>query len=498
MSVRSDTAVKEEYENRDNEAKKSRCPERGYVEQSEPEDDRATTSRESPSPCSHGKVRCSAQERKSRSRQKKRLPPKLMHPYSTPSSPPCLRPLVIPTVPTAPLETAPEKWLLHYRRLKKAGFTVRELKGHHDIVWSVALDGNVLVSASRDTTLRVWNAQSGQELCSLRGHTSSVNAALLLSAEQTRVLSSRLGCPAAHRIAVSGSSDCYLNLWLALRGELLKSMYTYNPISTLAVLNEDCLIVVGTEGGKIEVWDVVQAVVVSSVIGHEGSIAALWVDGPTTIVTGSSDRSLKVWQFLSGELCAVQVIGDCVPHGHHIRSLATDGYRIFVGADSSNLKVINWSSGRIDRLRNHPQEQGSTQAVFIKAGLVLASSCDLDTGCSAVNMRMLPGGDYVGTLRREGQGKAFALASDIVEDITLRIVTGGIGLSVWDWTPQDKPGDHPVVFLEALAECASGSTSGSTSAESDHEEDKLTGSPERRLLPFQESRSWFSQWCSIM
>lgn len=74
---------------------------------------------------------------------------------------------------------------------------------------------------SRDTTLRVWNAQSGQELCSLRGHTSSVNAALLLSAEQTRVLSSRLGCPAAHRIAVSGSSDCYLNLWLALQGTLV-------------------------------------------------------------------------------------------------------------------------------------------------------------------------------------------------------------------------------------------------------------------------------------
>ena len=47
------------------------------------------------------------------------------------------------------------------------------LKGHTDRVTSVAFspDGKRIVSGSDDKTVKVWDARQGQELLSLKGHT---------------------------------------------------------------------------------------------------------------------------------------------------------------------------------------------------------------------------------------------------------------------------------------------------------------------------------------
>ena len=50
------------------------------------------------------------------------------------------------------------------------------LKGHTDGVMSVAFspDGKRLASASEDQTVKVWDAATGQELLTLKGHTGRV------------------------------------------------------------------------------------------------------------------------------------------------------------------------------------------------------------------------------------------------------------------------------------------------------------------------------------
>ena len=50
------------------------------------------------------------------------------------------------------------------------------LKGHTDAVMSVAFspDGKRLASASGDQTVKVWDATSGQETLTLKGHTDAV------------------------------------------------------------------------------------------------------------------------------------------------------------------------------------------------------------------------------------------------------------------------------------------------------------------------------------
>ena len=57
------------------------------------------------------------------------------------------------------------------------GEQVRELQGHSEGATSVAFstDGSRIVSDSRDSSVRVWDAKTSEQLRDLQGHTSGVN-----------------------------------------------------------------------------------------------------------------------------------------------------------------------------------------------------------------------------------------------------------------------------------------------------------------------------------
>jgi WD40 repeat protein len=74
------------------------------------------------------------------------------------------------------------------------------LKGHSDIVNSVSFspDGKRIVSGSDDDTLKVWDAQTGQQTLTLKGHSDSVMSVSFI--------------PDGKRIA-SGSHDKTVKIW---------------------------------------------------------------------------------------------------------------------------------------------------------------------------------------------------------------------------------------------------------------------------------------------
>ena len=81
------------------------------------------------------------------------------------------------------------------------------LKGHTGSVYSVAFspDGRRIVSGSQDGTLKVWDAETGQETLTLKGHTGAGVTSVAFSPDGRRI--------------VSGSNDMTLKVWDAATGQ---------------------------------------------------------------------------------------------------------------------------------------------------------------------------------------------------------------------------------------------------------------------------------------
>ena len=72
------------------------------------------------------------------------------------------------------------------------GRELRTLTGHSDTVWAVAVsgDGQRVVSASYDGTVKVWDLASGRELRTLTGHSLPVTAVAVTGDGQRAVSAS--------------------------------------------------------------------------------------------------------------------------------------------------------------------------------------------------------------------------------------------------------------------------------------------------------------------
>ena len=94
-----------------------------------------------------------------------------------------------------------------------SGKETRSLKGHKGVVSSVAFspDSKKIVSGGWDCTMKVWDASSGQEMLTLKGHT------------QLRRYAGRIQCVAKFspdgKNIVSCSDDKTLKVWDATSGQ---------------------------------------------------------------------------------------------------------------------------------------------------------------------------------------------------------------------------------------------------------------------------------------
>ncbi len=167
---------------------------------------------------------------------------------------------------------------------------VRTLTGHTDRVYgcAVSADGQVVVSASSDFTLKVWDVSSGQERATLEGHTGAVN-----------------GCAvsADGRVVVSTSNDGTLKVWDASSGHERATLEGHtNWVNGCAVSADGRVVVSASSDFTLKVWDVSSGQERTTFEGHTGEVrgCAMSVDGQV-MVSASNDGTLKIWDASSGQ-----------------------------------------------------------------------------------------------------------------------------------------------------------------------------------------------------
>ncbi|XP_006821974.1 uncharacterized protein LOC102802941 [Saccoglossus kowalevskii] len=327
---------------------------------------------------------------------------------------------------------------------RSSKFTVRQLEGHNDLICAVDCDESVIVTGSRDTMVKIWDGDIGCELRSLGGHTGTVTGVRLLKQDESGRLAPRLEVDKTHQIAISCSLDCSIKLWNLTTGEMIKSIYTFNPLLCISYLPEDYLIASGSDGGKIELWNIIDGTSLHSEIAYDAEVTDMQLCSKNCIVSSSADGLLKVWQLRGYQLSLVFVSEDVSSSTssiitlRKIHCLAAHQDVIFYGDNGVNVKVLQWKTANLHKLRNHLDDFGSTDAMYIQNDVMVCSGFDLDHGHGYINVWTIPGEHYLGTLNDKSTSHIYAISSTKTKIGTYRIITGGNELKLWDQIHQNS------------------------------------------------------------
>ncbi|WP_437595010.1 nSTAND1 domain-containing NTPase [Sorangium sp. So ce1000] len=158
------------------------------------------------------------------------------------------------------------------------------LRGHKEEVWSAVFspDGKRIVTASFDRTARVWNADGTGEPVVLRGHKDEVRSAAF--------------SPDGRRI-VTASSDRTVRVWNADgTGEPLVLRGHEDRVRSAAFSPDGKRIVTASFDRTVRVWNADGTGEPLVLRGHQGRVySAKFSPNGKRIVTASMDRTARVW-----------------------------------------------------------------------------------------------------------------------------------------------------------------------------------------------------------
>lgn len=161
---------------------------------------------------------------------------------------------------------------------------VKRLSGHNGPIESLmfSADGTRLLSASDDKTIKLWQVETGQILQDFLGHNDIVMSARF-SHDMSRVL--------------SGSWDGTVRMWDVATGKETKRIKTGAGVYSARFNSDETQIVTGLVAHSPGIWDVKTARKIGELSGHtKGVRAAIFDDLSRTIITASSDNTIRIWK----------------------------------------------------------------------------------------------------------------------------------------------------------------------------------------------------------
>ncbi|YAF98397.1 MAG: WD40 repeat domain-containing protein [Nodularia sp. CChRGM 3473] len=209
----------------------------------------------------------------------------------------------------------------------------RTLASHSDSVWSIVLtsNGQTLVSASADKTIKVWNLNTGKIVSTLLGHNDTVRAIALSADGQT---------------LVSGSGDQTIKIWNFQTFELMRTITpNAGPVWSVALSDDGQTLVSGNEDGSIKIWNFHTGQLLRTIAGHEGRVFSVAInpDGDTFATVGL-DKTIKMWGLYTGEL-----LRTIEGHEDAVRSVifSRDGKTLASASWDQTIKTWNVQTGKL-------------------------------------------------------------------------------------------------------------------------------------------------------
>ncbi|WP_437899842.1 pentapeptide repeat-containing protein [Sorangium sp. So ce124] len=273
------------------------------------------------------------------------------------------------------------------------------------IAW--APDGKRLASAGHDTTVRLWDADTGHEIARLEGHSNSVRAVVWH--------------PGGKRLASAGH-DRTVRLWDADTGhELARLSGHSNLVRAVAWHPDGKRLASAGDDRTVRLWDADTGHELARLSGHSNLVRAVaWHPDGKRLTSAGHDRTVRLWDTGTGHELA-RLSG----HSDWVRAVAwhPDGKRLASAGHDRTVRLWDADTGQeLARLKGHAT--GVTAVAWHPDGKRLASAgddetvrlWDADTGHELA--RLEGHSDWVRAVAWHPDGKRLASAGD---DRTVRL-----------------------------------------------------------------------------
>jgi len=237
---------------------------------------------------------------------------------------------------------------------------LRTLVGHEGKIYGIAFspDGKKIASGSEDKTIKIWDADSGKNIATLKRH-------------MRPVLSVAFN-PDGKKIA-SGSDDKTIKIWDTDSGKNIATFEWHKGfVYSVAFSPDGKKFASGSDDETIKIWDVDSDSVRNNATfkGHERTVYSIaFSPDSKKIVSCSKDKNIRIWDADSGKNIAT-----LEGHKDYVYSVASspDGRKIASGSGDNTIRVWDAKNGNfLHVLEGHTDRIYS--CVFSPDGWLLAS-----------------------------------------------------------------------------------------------------------------------------
>ncbi|RYP17410.1 hypothetical protein DL765_004540 [Monosporascus sp. GIB2] len=200
------------------------------------------------------------------------------------------------------------------------------LEGHSDSVESVAFSPNsqLVASASRDATVRIWSVTTGVCQQTLEGHSDSVNSVAFSPGGQ---------------FLASGSNDKTIKIWSVATGEERQTFESHSGnVNSVAFSSDGQFVASGSDDKTVKIWLVATGEEWQTLEGHSDNVNSVGFSSDDRLVASTSeDRTVKLWSVATGA-CQQTLEG----HSSSARSVAFSPDAQLVASASDDHVVKIW------------------------------------------------------------------------------------------------------------------------------------------------------------
>jgi len=180
---------------------------------------------------------------------------------------------------------------------------------------------SVVVSASEDSTIKVWDYEAGQFERTLKGHTDAVQD-LAFNGDGTML--------------ASCSADLSIKLWDFEQSTCVKTLNGHDHnVSCVIFLPSGNALLSCSRDKSIKMWDIASGYCTRTFLGHDAWVRQVRVNADaSTMASCSMDQTIKIWNLKSGECLrtlrdhdhVIEVIefSNSVAVEHNLKTLTSD------------------------------------------------------------------------------------------------------------------------------------------------------------------------------